>query len=315
LFSGGAAWNGAAWVAKHTQAGIIGTLAGSLQFYSDAGLTTGNSYTPTLRMTVSSTGNVGIGDGTPAALLSVGNGDLFQVNGSGDITTAAAESLNINTGTTGAISIDTGTTGSVSIATGANAKAVTVGNTTGTTSVTINTGTGTAGGDLNLADTAVAGKRVDIGSVTNSATTSVNIATDAGAAQTIQVGGTGLTGGSNAGTTVALQGGAIALNITDAGATLQSFTNSATTLRILTSGSTPVLVADTANSTPRILIGNPTSALTTAALVVTTQEVTTRLLIGTVTNGVDINVAAAAGQQFRLSGNARNSKSITLSPE
>ncbi len=89
-------------------------------------------------------GNVGIGNTTAAALLSVGSGDLFQVNSSGDITTAAAENLNINTGTTGNISIDSGTTGSVSIATGANAKTVTIGNTTGATGVTINTGSGGA---------------------------------------------------------------------------------------------------------------------------------------------------------------------------
>lgn len=40
-----------------------------------------------IRMTVLSTGNVGIGDVSPAALFTVGNGDLFQVNSSGNVTT------------------------------------------------------------------------------------------------------------------------------------------------------------------------------------------------------------------------------------
>jgi hypothetical protein len=39
----------------------------------------------TERMRVTSTGNVGIGDTTPASLLTVGNGDLFQVDSSGNI--------------------------------------------------------------------------------------------------------------------------------------------------------------------------------------------------------------------------------------
>ncbi|KPJ85734.1 hypothetical protein AMJ57_01960 [Parcubacteria bacterium SG8_24] len=37
------------------------------------------------RMTVQSTGEVGIGDDSPASLLTVGSGDLFQVNSSGDV--------------------------------------------------------------------------------------------------------------------------------------------------------------------------------------------------------------------------------------
>lgn len=41
------------------------------------------------RMTILSNGNVGIGDATPASLLTVGNGDLFQVNSTGQLTTVS----------------------------------------------------------------------------------------------------------------------------------------------------------------------------------------------------------------------------------
>src|SRR5690606_15054039 len=43
----------------------------------------------TEKVTVRSTGNVGIGDTSPASLLTVGSGDLFQVNSSGAIAAAA----------------------------------------------------------------------------------------------------------------------------------------------------------------------------------------------------------------------------------
>ncbi|MFN5866343.1 MAG: beta strand repeat-containing protein, partial [Candidatus Kapaibacterium sp.] len=52
----------------------------------------------TERMRVTSVGNVGIGDASPAALFTVGNGDLFQVNSSGnvligDVTSGSTKSL------------------------------------------------------------------------------------------------------------------------------------------------------------------------------------------------------------------------------
>jgi hypothetical protein len=41
-----------------------------------------------VRMTLLDTGNVGIGDTSPTAALTVGSGDLFQVNSSGAIAAA-----------------------------------------------------------------------------------------------------------------------------------------------------------------------------------------------------------------------------------
>ena len=55
-------------------AGLVGTRTNqALQLIQNA----------TVRMTIATTGNVGIGDATPASLLTVGAGDAFQVNSSG----------------------------------------------------------------------------------------------------------------------------------------------------------------------------------------------------------------------------------------
>jgi hypothetical protein len=49
------------------------------------------SSTNTRLFTVTAAGNVGIGDATPSALLTVGNGDLFQINATGQLTIAGAQ--------------------------------------------------------------------------------------------------------------------------------------------------------------------------------------------------------------------------------
>jgi fibronectin-binding autotransporter adhesin len=62
--------------------------------------------------------------------------------GTGSITSGAGTALSLTSGTTGAVTIDSGSTGGVNIGTGANAKTITIGNTTGATAVNINSGTG-----------------------------------------------------------------------------------------------------------------------------------------------------------------------------
>lgn len=150
-----------------------------------------------------STDRIGIGDATPAALLTVGSGDLFQVNTSGDVTTAAGENLSVTTGTTGTLTLDTGTTGSISLGTGANAKTITIGNTTGATALNLLTGTG------NFSLDGVAGTTYTLGASTNTGT--------------IAIGGTAQTGnitlGSSSGTNSVLIGngaGATTVNIANA---------------------------------------------------------------------------------------------------
>jgi hypothetical protein len=58
FMSGGAAWDGASWVAKATSAYIWGGGTAGVRFFFDTGLTLGNVYSPTMRMTVSPAGNL-----------------------------------------------------------------------------------------------------------------------------------------------------------------------------------------------------------------------------------------------------------------
>ena len=92
--------NAAGFAAIYFNSGLAQTTGGILQWNNNTGsnnlflATAGSSplylgTNNTVRMTVSpTTGNVGIGDSSPSAMLTVGNGDLFQVNSSGAIAAA-----------------------------------------------------------------------------------------------------------------------------------------------------------------------------------------------------------------------------------
>jgi hypothetical protein len=58
--SGGASYNGTNWIAKDTSASIIQNNTGNISFYQNTGLTGGNSFTPTEKMRVDSSGVVAI---------------------------------------------------------------------------------------------------------------------------------------------------------------------------------------------------------------------------------------------------------------
>lgn len=71
LFAAGADYDGTNWVARSTSSSIMGLNAGSTYFYGDTGLTSGNTFTPTQRMILNSSGNVGIGTTNPNTSLEI----------------------------------------------------------------------------------------------------------------------------------------------------------------------------------------------------------------------------------------------------
>jgi hypothetical protein len=79
FMSAGAAWNGSAWVAKNSTAYQYGGGTAGVRFFFDTGLTVGSTYTPTTRMFIGPTGNVGIGMSTqPGHLLQLGLDDAAK---------------------------------------------------------------------------------------------------------------------------------------------------------------------------------------------------------------------------------------------
>jgi hypothetical protein len=79
FMSAGAAWNGSAWVAKNSSAYQYGGGPAGVRFFFDTGLTVGGTYTPTTRMFIGPTGNVGIGMSTqPGHLLQLGLDDAAK---------------------------------------------------------------------------------------------------------------------------------------------------------------------------------------------------------------------------------------------
>jgi len=64
--SGGSEYVNGSWIARDTNSSQINNFNGAIYFRADTGLTIGNTFTPTERMTITTTGNVGIGTITPA---------------------------------------------------------------------------------------------------------------------------------------------------------------------------------------------------------------------------------------------------------
>jgi hypothetical protein len=77
IFGGGWDYNGTNFVARAAQAGFFLTGSGGLQISYDAGLTAGNTFTPTTRLQIDSSGNI----------LNISSGGLGYGTGSGGTVT------------------------------------------------------------------------------------------------------------------------------------------------------------------------------------------------------------------------------------
>jgi hypothetical protein len=75
------------WTARQTGAAIVApTNSGTILFYTDTGLTSGNTFSPTPRMTLDASGNLGIGTSSPAQILHISGGSIrptFQSTANG----------------------------------------------------------------------------------------------------------------------------------------------------------------------------------------------------------------------------------------
>ena len=115
-------------------------ISGGNAFASDAILGTTDSYDLNFitggatRFTLASTSSTLIG------------------NGATTLSSASGSALSVLSGTTGALTLDSGSTGAINLGTNANAKTITIGNTTGATAVNINSGSGgiNLGGDVTI---------------------------------------------------------------------------------------------------------------------------------------------------------------------
>jgi hypothetical protein len=98
--SGGAAFKvgNTNWTAKSTEAAIIGhDSGGDIKFFSNTGLTVGNNFTPSERMRIDSSGNVGIGTSSPATDFS----KVLHISGASAATATTGGSRLFYTGTNG----------------------------------------------------------------------------------------------------------------------------------------------------------------------------------------------------------------------
>jgi hypothetical protein len=190
-----------------------------------------------------------------ASLTSLNPSNLTTGSGAVILQSAAATSLTLTgaagvtvsaSGTAQNISLTPSTTGTVII--GGTAPTIT---TAASAALIVDAGAGT----LSLG-TSANNKTINIGATGATAnTTAVNIAnTTTGGASTVQIGGTGVTSGSNAASTVTLQGGQTSLSVANAGVTAQSFTNSATAFQVQNSIGAPIFLVDTITNN---LITNP----------------------------------------------------------
>jgi hypothetical protein len=184
--------------------------------------------------------------GTNAVTLSTDGTTRFTVGylsstltGNGATTITGGSTLALNSSGTNAVTLDTGGAASITIG-GTNANAVSIGNSASSASILSN-------GSLNIGNNAV-NKTINIGITGATAnTTTINMATSTGAAQTVNIGSTNSTSTTN------IYGGTGNINLltnsASASVIVKGQTNSTTAFQVQTSGNVAFVTADSSNQT------------------------------------------------------------------
>lgn len=79
ILSGGAEYVSGSWTARSTSASIISTVGGTVRIYTDDSLTDGNTFTPSERVRVDTSGNFVIGKTTASAKFHVDSGSTSTI--------------------------------------------------------------------------------------------------------------------------------------------------------------------------------------------------------------------------------------------
>ncbi|MDZ4385175.1 MAG: hypothetical protein U0944_02025, partial [Candidatus Moranbacteria bacterium] len=150
---------------------------------SELGFYTRNiSGTVNEAMRIDENGNVGIGDTNPAALFTVGDGDLFQVSSTGAVTT-----------TGGIVSLNTNSNNAVNVATGTSTGAVTIGGNANTVAINSNdwdiSTTGAMTGISNISNIGTITSTTGAISLNNNSNYNISLATGTSTG-TVTIGGT-----------------------------------------------------------------------------------------------------------------------------
>ncbi len=93
FLSDNAYFNGTSWIAKGTTAGMLSMQNNGLTYNSNSGLTAGNAFTPTARLSIGATGNVGIGTTT------LGTSTRLNINDASTLNNLATVEINTNAAT------------------------------------------------------------------------------------------------------------------------------------------------------------------------------------------------------------------------